>query len=389
MAAAVCLLLLLSCSIAAPTSSLAAGRQDGQMGGRALGKAWLCNQCSETPSAIPGTDELDEVPEKRTSRSPSHRRWSPSLQGTGLRQTPSNDTPSGAALAPFATGAPDLSAATSSQVPAEGPSASHTEPASSSKRFFDLNRRPHGSLKKNPEWKAEVNRERQALAIQKIKDGELVDKTKPGGSKYAVSNKDEYRARTRANSSRYWSNLPKERKESITKERSRRSREMTRAKRESRSWQGPPLRRPGRPRRDWAQEKARAEEVQRHVSADARMEEATQHGEDGRHAPPGAHEPPATLWLLSATMAAGSSSLHASVPGVPRQFFPAGPSSSSLDLYLSLSAPGSSKSGQKHSLRQVAPPAAGAREEEMLRLTLAPPDEHDRLRLALAPPRHH
>ena len=415
MAAVTCLLLLLSYSVArqiTPSAlSLVTGWQDGQIGATDTGKRWLYDDFKKTPPlvrspGIRGNDELDEVLVRRTSsRSPSHRRWSAHLQSTGLQQAPPSQM--GALPAPHFQGGdhsrlPALGMVTPSPFPADGPVAPHIEPRSSSKRPHKPDRRPYGSLTNNPALKAQADRKRHALAVQRIKDGEQTSRMKPDGTELPATTLEDYQARTRANSKRWFSSLTKERKAKLNQRRNERRKRATarrRAQREGGSWQGPPVRKPGRPRRNWEQEQARAEEGRQHAPTDARMERATQ------RAPPGA-QGSGTLRRWTTEPSSGSWSVTASpIPEATHHRFAPGPSSSKLDLRLLLSVPGSSTSEQRHAPQQAAPPAAEtrveerlrldrappvatAREEERLRLTLAPPGEHDGLRLTLAPPKY-
>ena len=395
-----CFCLLLRCSFAAPTSSLAAGRQDGKIGGKATGKALLCNQCSEIPSAIRGTDELDVVLDKRTSRSPSHHRLSPPLQSNGLQQALTAHPIPLAPFEPHVQGGPDLRTVTPPHVPAndhstDGYNAAHHEPGSSSVVHYKVGRRPRGSLQNDRSLKAKARRENHARTLQRIKDGVLVGRKKPDGSRYAVTNMDEYHARKRESTRRSRSKQTKEAKARIaqqTNENAKRLRAKRKAQREAeqegRSWQGSPVRKPGRPRKYWddEQEQAQVEAVRQHEPTHLAVEEAPQRAMDVTHAPPAA---------LSPRPPESSSVSWPVLESLPRASFQRsapGSVSSMLHLGLSLSAPGSSTSGQRQMTDAL--PAARTREEEVLPHTFAPPgqhdssSEHDRLRLTLAPPKN-
>ena len=302
-----------------------------------------------------------------------------------------------APASPNVLGGPDLSTAGPSQVPADGPSTSRSQPASSSMEYYKIDKRPYGSLRKNPALKAEADREKQKRYMQRIKDGVLKDKLKPDGSPYAAPSFEEYQARRRARYKQRMSSLTEEARVKMNQEKNERSREakarrkaQQKAQEEGRTWQGSPVQPLGRPEQNWGQEHVGpgSEEVPQHVLADARMEEATPH-----RAPP-SRPCPARLRSRKEAAAAGSSSLtpFAFFPEAPPQRFAPGTSLSQQDPGLSLSAPSSSSIRQ----RQTAPaqPAARTRGEDWLRLALAPPgqedpsDENDRLRLTLAPPRH-
>lgn len=412
MAVVACVLLLLSCSIAGratPTPSLATGWQEGDIGEKAAAEmTWLYEDRNKTPpvaraSGIGGTDGLDEVLIKRTSGSPWHRPGLAHKQGTGLQPVPPT-IPPGAPPAPHVLRAdntrwPALSSATPSQISAVGPSAPHTEPESSTKQPDKaFKRHPYGSLRNNPALRAQAKREYRARLIEKIKKGERINRTKPGGGKYTVTTFDDYQASRTAQSKRAWSNLTEEGKAKTYERRNkdgRRVRAKRRAQRkaqlEGRSWEGSPVRKPGRPRRNWEQEQAAAEEdVHQHEPANARMEEATQRVVDVPNASP------TTVWPRPPEPSSGSWPVLESLPRASHHQFARVSSSPPLDLHLSLSAPGSSTSGQRptQAPRQSAPPPAKTLQEQRLRLTLAPPGEHDpsgeidRLRLTFAPPRH-
>ena len=172
MAVIVCISFLLFFSIAGqatPTtssSSLANGWRHRQAGQKACDKVWLFAKGSETPPFIRlsnkrATGERDEILVKRTSRSPSHHRWSPQLPGTGLQQVPPNHVFPGDS-APHVLGGPDLSTAAPLHIPADAPMAPNAEPGSSSKRPYKANRRPRGSLTNNLELKLQAKRESKA-----------------------------------------------------------------------------------------------------------------------------------------------------------------------------------------------------------------------------------
>ena len=377
MAAVACLLLFLFFSIAGhatPLSSLATGWPDGPNGSKATAMVWPPLACSAEKC---GTAEPDEMLVKRTSRSPSKSRWLPHLQGTGLEQVPPNHVPP-PALAAYIQGGPDHSTATSSQVPADAPVVAQTKPGSSTKRHYNVNRRPRGSLKNKPALQLKAQRENYASMIQRIKDGKRIDKTKPDGSESGVMTFEEYLAHRRALSSRWWRNLNDEDRVKLYRQKNENAR-LNRAKRkaqreaqkEGRIWQGSPIRR-GRPRKYGHQEQVRAEEGHEHAPVPTAEEE----GDSTQHAPPGAHgsgalrhrtpESSSGSWLVPASHHTN----HRVAPG---------PSSSSLDLLLSLSVPGSSTSEQRQSRtpqQPTPPPVASTREEEQLQLTLAPPN-HD------------
>ena len=334
---------------------------------------------------------------KRTSsRSPSHRRSPLRLENTGLQPVPPDQVSPTALPAPQVLGTadhshrPELGSATPSQVPVVGPSSPSTEPGSSSMMNYKLDRRRRGSLKNNPALKAQADREKKNRMMERIKSGVLVNRTKRDGSEYTIKTNEDLRAYSRSYARRSKSKLTAEDKEKISKERREKriqDKERRKAELEGRPWQGPPLRRRGRPRRIWEQEQAGAQEVSQHTSAGARMEEpTTQRAVDDPHAHPFTVQPrrpesSSSSWPSPSPSTESPHSAH-------HQFAP-GPSSSQLDLNLALSAPSSFISGQRQARPpEEAPPAAGEREEERLRLTLAPPGEHDRLRLTLASPRH-
>ena len=398
MAAVACLLLWLSCSIAGqatPTSSssLAMDWQTIQGSEKATGHAWPYNDRIKTSPVMGDTAELDEVLVKRTSRSPSYRRWSPPAQGTGMHTSPPTYFYPGAPVPPHILGGDHsrwlgLSTATPSQLPEDAPLAPHSEAGSSSMWPNKAKRRPPGTLKSNPALKAQANRDSHTKYTESIRTGERANRTKPDGSKYEISTVEEFLARKRANARRSYHNLKGEnRTRYIQKgtERRRRARERQKAQQEGRIWQGSPVRKPGRPRRNWEQEQAGAQEARQHAPAQMAVEEAVQPA-----VLPGQHGS-GTLRLSTPESLAGSSSLHAFLHGSPRQVFPAGPFSSSPDLRLSLSAPGSSPSELRHAThapQQGASLPPRTREEDRLGLTLAPPGEHVGLRLTLAQPRY-
>ena len=364
MAVLACLFLLLSCGIAAqatPTLSLA------------------------TPPAgcCRGTDELDEILVKRTSGSSSHRPLLRHLQGpvpqsTGLQSLPLTHIHPGAALR----------TAASFQVPADGHSAPNTAPESSSKRPEKAKRRPYGSLKNNAALRAKAGRASQARMMQRIKNGERVNQRKLDGSKYALESFEDYQRSQSAHAARRWRNFNDDdkakyyqrRNESARRVRAKRKAQRE-AEREGRIWQASPVRKRGRPRKYWDDEleqaKAGVDDVRLHEPADTRMGDKTQHAVQVTHASS------TTVWPRLTEASSGSSSLPASLSGALHQFFPPGPSSSSLDHGLSLWTPGSSTSGQRQTTRAPRrvepPPAARTWEEKRLRLTLAPPGQHGML----------
>ena len=417
MAVVAWLLFLLSCSIAGhatPTSSfssLAAGWQEERVGEKSSGKAWIYHGCSKTPSLVRSAgircnDELDEVLVKRTSsRLPLHRPWLTQRPTAVLQTGPPTHLPLGAPSAPHVFEGPDLSMSTPLHVPpyippTKGSSAPHLEPGSLSKRPFDINRRPRGSLKNDSVLKARAARESRARTMQKIKDGVLVNRLKPNGSPYTITTKDELQAYHRAHATKSRNKRTEEAKVKMY-QRKAEGRRLANAKREAqreaqregRIWQGSPVRKRGRPRRNWEQEQMEAEEARQHALADARREEAMQRAVDVPSAPSGTQgegtsrlrtpETSSSLWPVPPS----------SLPKAAHYQLAAGRTSPSPDLELSLTAP-SSTFAQWRPPRQATPPPARTREEEWLRLTLAPPDQHappgedDRLRLALAPPRY-
>ena len=204
---------------------------------------------------------------------------------------------------------------------------------------------------------------------------------------------EEVRAATRERNRR-WKNsfTPERRAEYNIRQRGHVQRSQQRRKARERGLTGPPLQRTRGYARN-AEEQAGAETVHQPAPADAMMEEAMQHANNIPHAPPGTHVPPATLRLRTPDSSLGFWSVPLSpIPQATNHRSAPGPlSSSTLDLLPSLSAPGSSTSGQRQAIqapRQAMPSLARMAEDESLRLTLAPPGEHDRLCLTLAPPRH-
>ena len=205
----VCPLLFLSCSIAghaAPMSSLATNWQDEQVGEKAAGKTWLYDDRSMTPSAIRDTAEPEEVLVKRTSGSSSQRRWSPHLQDTGLLSVPPIHTPLNAPSAPQQPGSPKaswppLSRPAPSHIPLGEPSATHLEP---NEQYVTMKRRPYGSLKNDPVAKAQSRQDAQARSKEKLMAGYRINRTKPGGSKYAVTTIEEFRAYKNAHGRKYY-----------------------------------------------------------------------------------------------------------------------------------------------------------------------------------------
>ena len=374
MVAVACIVLLLCCSIA----------------GQATLTLSLAISPVARPTGIRGSVEPDEVLIKRTSRRfSSQRPWSPHLQDTGLQPVPPTY------VLPIAPPAPhnledDHSRwpALNTAAPSHAPVAPHTEPASSSRQPATAKRRPRGSLKNNPALKAQANRESQALTVQKIKNGERVNQTKPDGSKYAISTGEEYQARTSANSRRYWRDLPREDKDRKNKERSerrRRAREREKAEQGGRSWQGPPVRKTGRPRRNWEQELAEVQEGRQQAPTDTRMQEAAEHAVDVPHAPPTRLSP------RQPASSSGSRTMpHGSLRRAPHQRFASGPLSPPVDFRPTLLEPDPSSPGHRPAahVSQRAAPSAATTEDERLRLTLAPPGKHDRLQLTLAQPRN-
>ena len=401
MAVVACLLLLLYCSTAGqatPTSSssFATGWQDGQLDGKA-GRAWLYNGRSKTPSALRGTTGPNEMLVKRTSSSSMHRPRFVHPQETGPHPVPHSHTlpsapppPQVEELADHSHQA-DLSTPTPSYVSAvvpstDGPSAPLNEAGSSSTMHHKVFRRPYGSLKHIPALRAQADRQKHAQRMQSLKDGSLIDKKKPDGSKYAISTIEEFRASKRASARRLKSSRTEEAKAKYHQKKNKSAR-LLRAKRkaqreaerEGRIWQGSPVRKAGRPRQYPDQGHAAAQEARQLEPTHLAIEEETQPAVDVPHVPPGTHGP-AMLRLSKPASLAGSSSLQAfAFPSVvPHHRLTPGPSSPQLDFRLSLAAPGSSTSGQKQTRapRPVAPPTARTREEDMLRLTIAPPG-HD------------
>ena len=398
MAVVVCLLLLLSYSIAGqarPSAlSLTTGRQNKRIDEKATGKPWLYSDGSKILPAIHGTVEPDEVLVKRTSsRSPSSRRWSPHGQGTGLQPVPPNNIYPGAPFVPLILGGdhsrwPGLSTAPPSQVPGDAPVATHTEPGSSSKQPAKANRRPYRSLKNDPIAKAKAHQESNARNRAKKKRTALMVL---GKLKYATASKEDITAVRTGRTQRWLSSLTAEEKLDWIKRRnesSRRCKERKRAKLRGNNSPGPPLRKHGRKAVDWDQRRAMLEKARLDGHADTRMEEATQNAVDVPHASPGAHGSGA---LKLRTAASSSGSLFVPEQDIEASYhrFMPGPLSPPLNHGLLLTAPGSSTSAQRQTqaLPQAAPLLARTMEEERLRLTLAPPDEHDWLELTLAPPR--
>ena len=373
-----CLLLLLSNSIAGqalPTSSRTA-----PLAARSLD--------------VLGTAEPGNLLARRTRSIPfSHRPWSPHLQDTARPPVPPSYTPLGPPSMPHVLGGeqsgwPGLSTAEPSRVPENGPFVDPTVGESSGKQLHKTNRRPSGMLANTPVAKAQALREAQAKTRKKR--GKRTALMRLGRLKYATASVEEIRALRNNRNKLSLSKLTPEEKLEFHKkrnERSRRSREKKKAILRGNSSPGPALRKQGREGLDWEQEQARGKEAHQYALADTRMDEARQHAVKISHGPPRTHGT-STVPMSTLASSTGSSS-HAPLPDVAHQPFPPGSSSSSLDLRLSLSAPGSSKFQQEEATpHQTAPPAARTSEDEMLRLTLAPPGEHDRLRLILAPPRH-
>ena len=322
--------------------------------------------------------------EPRTSRSSSHHRWLPRLQGTGLQPEAPPVFAPGERPSPDVLGGLDLSTAAPSQVAEDGPSAPHTQPASSSIEYYKVDRRPYGSLKNNRALKAKADREKQARQMRRIKGGVLKDKKKPDGSTYAAPTFEEFKAGRRARSKQRRSSLTEEARakmNQIKNERSRKAkakrRAQQKAQKEGRTWQGSPVRPLGRPRQNWEEDQVGvgAEEVPQHVPADTRMEEAAPHRAVGVPSASRGRRRSVRSRAKKAAVAVGSSSQPAFAfpPDAPPQTFLPGPFSS-VDTRLSLSAPGSSKSPQRQMTH--APPAAPTSDNDGLRLTLAPP-RHD------------
>ena len=391
-----CLLLLLSCSTAGqayPLSSHAAGWQDVQAGEKAVDKVWP----PLTRSArIRGTAEPDEVLVKRTSRSPSHHRSLPPLHGTERQPVPPSHVPPTVPPAPIVRGGPpSLNTAPPSSAPAIGPSAPHEESGSSSKRPTKANRRPRGSLTNNRALKALADREKQNRMMDKIKSGELIDKTRSNGKKYARTSIEEHRAYKREHARRSRSKLTPEQRATVNQQQTERRRQrkaLQKAQLEGLTSQGPPSGSRRNREKEQEQPQVGPQEGRQHEPFDQRMEEATLREVEA---------PPATTTPMSPRPPESSSGFwaeptHPHLEAVHHRFEP-GPSSPSLNLDLSLSAPGSSTSGQRQassSSRQDVPPPARTLEEQRIRLTIAPsgqhnpPDEHDKLRFTLASPRH-
>ena len=388
MAVAACLLLMLSGITAGQATpialSLATARQDVYFDERATDRAWLYNDRNKTPSFNRDAAELDEVLDKRTNSRPSSQRHSsPHVQGTALQQVTLNHTPQIAPPAPHIQGGPDGSKSTPSHVPAEvpsadGPSAPPTERGSLNMMYYKVDKRPRGSLKHNPDLKALAAREDYARTMKRIKDGVLINKKKSDGSEYAVTNMEKFLARKRDSTRRSRRNRTEEAKAKVHQqitESARRIRAKRKAQREAeregRTWQGSPVRKPGRPRKNWDQEREGTEEARQHAPYHLVVEKDTQRAVDVPHAPP------TTLSPRPPKSSSGSWTVLESLHGASHPRFAPGTSSSSLDLDLSLSAPGSSTPGERQATRAPqAAPLAATREEERLRLTLTPP-EHD------------
>ena len=305
MAVVACVLLLVTCSLAgraSSTSSLATGWQEEQTSGKAAADVtWLYEHRKMPPpeACLPDlcvTAELDEVLIKRTSGSPFHRPSSAHRQGVVLEPLPSSQISTGAPLVPHVQEGPALSTTSPSQFPAGSPSAPQNGPGSSSTLHYKVDRRPYGSLSKNPSLKALADREKYNGWMQRVKDGVLVNKIKPDGSKYAITSIDDLRAYSRARYRAKVDSLTGEERETMNRQRKGNSRQI-RAKRkaqreaeqEGRTWQGSPVRKVGRPRRSWGkkQELAGPQDAGQHAPADSRMEVATaQHVVDERHAHP-------------------------------------------------------------------------------------------------------
>ena len=390
MAAVACIMLLLSCSIA----------------GQAITTLSLATTQVARPAGIHSTAGPDDLLFKRTSNASSPpRRWRAPLQrtdlhGPGLEPAPPIHTFTGASPATHAHG-DDLrhwAALSMPHMPGDGPSAPRSELGGSSKQPDKTTRRPHKSLTNNPNLQAQARQEYRDRLMDKIKKGELINRTKPGGGKYRITTIDEYHASQRAKSRQTWSNLTPEGKAKKNEER-RKNRGLAEAKRkaqreaqqEGRTWQGSPVRKPGRPRRNWDKEQKQAqvgaEESRQHAPILSTMEG----GGSTQHPPPGVHDS-GTLRLRTPASSLGSSTVaHAPLPESASRRFAPGPSSPEFHLDLSLSAPGSSSSGQRQATRAPQPaalPPASTLEERRLGLFLAPPGQHDRLQLSPAPPRY-
>ena len=288
MALVVWLLLWLSSSTAGQatlTPSLATGWPDKRVGERVTGRTSIHSDGSKAPSAMRGSAEPDEMLVKRTSRSSLRRPWltyqQPIPHNHILPSVPPPLQLQGAAGHSHQTG---LSTMTPSSVPAvapslQGPSAPHHEPGSSSLAHYKVVRRPYRSLKNNPTLKAEAKRDYYARRMQRLKDGVLINKEKPDGSAYAIATIEEHRAYMRTSARRRESTLTEEAKvkrRQMKKESARRVREKRKAQweaeKEGRSWQGSPVRKPGRPRYKWDQEQVGAQQARRNAPANARIE---------------------------------------------------------------------------------------------------------------------
>ena len=392
MAAVVCLLLLLSCSIAGQAthrSSLATGWQNDQVSEKAESTAWKCNDCSKAPSAIHGTTAPDEKLAKRTNSSPPSHHHFVRLQPVPTTHTPTGAPPARHVLAADHFRLPGMSTATPSQGPAVGPSADHTVATSSGKRPY------------NEVAKTLAVRDKNARRRLKNENLKPTAKMNLGRLKYATATDEEIRAINNGRHRRWMSTLTPEQKADLRRRRaesSKRSKERQKARRRGNNSPAPPLQRKSRntqhPEQD--QERAKEQEVRQHAPADARSEEAAQRSAHNSHAPSDFHDPPTTLRLGTPGVVSGSWPLLESLPRDPLQGFASGRSSPPVHSRVSLSAQGSFTSGQKQTRapRQAAPPNARTMEEERLRLILAPPgqheppDEHDWLQLTLATPGH-
>ena len=385
MAVVACLFFLLPSNVTPFALSLATGRQDEGAADaeKATSKGLLYDdRRNKTPllarlTGIRGTSERDGVLVKRTSsRSSSHRRWSPHLQDNGLQQVLPNHLHT---VVPPAQGVlggdrAGLSTATTSYIPADGPFAPHTEGESSSKQ---------------PD-KAALHAEPNQESTVRTTVGDLAGQHSPKKRVFKTSEKT--RAARRERNKRWKEGLTPERMVEFNERHvanAQRFQQRQRARRMG--LPGPPLQRTYRDARRWKKQVG-AQGVRQPASAETRMEEATQRAVDVTHAPSGTPQQ-AMLRLRTFESSSGSRSRPAfpfrgAIDG--HRFAPA-PSSLPLDLDLSLSAPGSSSSGQRQTTdapRPAALPPARTLEEQRLRLTLAPPGQHDRPRLTLAPPKH-
>ena len=325
-----------------------------------------------------GTTKPDELLIKRTSSSSSHRGRPPHPQGIGRKPGWSHHIAPGAPW-PHVPGDPDHSMARPSHVPADAPVVPHTDLASSSKR-------PNGSIENNRALTTQAEGESRDRTMARVLAGEDVPKPGPGRPRSVFRTPEETRAVRREEKKRWFDSLTPDRKAKV---RARNAAQAAKSRARRKAWlrgsPGPPYQKPSREAKKWEEW---AEQTRQHALVDARIEGARQ-----RALP--AVQGPATMRPTTPESSSGSWSVPASpLPEATNHRFAPGPSSSTLD-FLSLSAPGSSTSGQKQILRaprQAASLAAPrTREEERLRLTLAPPgqhDEEDRLRLTLAPPRH-